>query len=233
VKKSDGSLDTDSIEQLLGQIESEMNSLYEAIRGDRPLTPPEWASFCVFAGLMLVRVPRFLSAVDDFASKVFSASYQMLSRTDRFVHESEKRGVSKEALDQLDVKANRDFSLKQCLRAMETPAKIFSQMGWVFLKAPAGEHFITGDNPVSYLVPGRAKSPFPPGIADRDIEVTFPLSHNTCAVGAWKCPDKLYTEVTARDVHLTNVRTARAASRHLYGPQNDPNFFVPKPCEAG
>lgn len=232
-KTQDGTTDTDSIEQKLARIENGMDPVYEAIRMQRPLTASEWAAFFAFAGLMLVRVPRFISTFDDFASEVLDASYQILSQSEAFIKGCEARGVPREMLGQFKARADRGFSLSVCLESMQTPMRLFSEMGWVFLKAPPNENFITGDNPVSYCAPGRPKSIYPPGLADQDIEIAFPISRGTCAVGAWKTASLLYDSATTETVRIVNVRTAMAARRYLYGPKNDPNFFVPRPTDAG
>src|SRR5258708_35557977 len=132
-------------------------------------------------------------------------------------------------LSQFEVRADRGFTLEMCLQAMQTPTHLFSQMGWVFLKAPPNEHFITGDNPVSHCAPGRPKSIFPVGLADKDVEITFPLSRTVCAVGAYRTASKPYDKATAKTVEIANVRTAMAAHRYLYAAKNDPKFFIPKP----
>jgi hypothetical protein len=86
--------------------------------------------------------------------------------------------------------------------------------------------------PVSYCAPGRPKSIYPPGRADQDIEITFPRSRTTCAVGGWITATRIYDPTTVETVKIANVRTAMAARRYLYGPKNDPNFFVPRPSNA-
>jgi len=231
-KTRDGTIDTGSIENQLGRIETAIDPVYEAIRMQRLLTDSEWAAFFAFAGLMMVRVPHFISTFDDFASKVLDASYQMLSQSEAFVKGCEARGVPREMLGQFEVRADRGFSLSMCLESMQTPMRLFSQMGWIFLKAPANENFITGDNPVSHCAPGRPKSIYPPGLADQDIEIALPLSRTACAVGAWKTASQLYEQATAKTVEIVNVRTAMAARRYLYGPKHDPKFFVPRPPDA-
>lgn len=229
VKMPDGTIDTDSIEAALARIENDMALVYESLRNHRPLTETEWKAFYVFAGLMLVRVPRFVSTVDDVISNVVGAGFEMLQQSPQFVKACKEQGVPAEILPYFKAQANRDYSLSLCLDSMDLPVELFSQMGWAFLKAPANETFLTGDNPVTYRIPGRAKSFYGVGLGDQDVEVTFPLSRNLCAVGAWKEPAKAYVEVTAKEVRIANACTARAAKRYLYCARNDPRFFVPKP----
>jgi len=224
-KRQDGSLDTESIENDLGQIETKIDRVYEAIRMRRPLTALEWRAFHVFAGSMTVRVPKFIQTFHDFASEVLEYGFEIMKTQPEFVKRSQELGVPPEVLENTKARADRDSSLLMCLSAMETPIKLFSRMNWQFLDASAGNHFITGDNPVFYCAPDRKPSLFPPGLADQDIEVTFPLSGKTCAVAAWRPSKVIYGEVDGKTVQLVNARTKAGAARFLYGPQK--NFFEP------
>lgn len=186
-KKQDGTLDTESIESDLGQIETKIDVVYKAIRMRRPLTEAEWRAFHVFAGSMSVRVSAFIGNFHEFASKVFDHSFEIIKTTPEFVKRSHELGVPSERLPNVKAAADRDFSLLMCLQAMETPIQLFSKMNWQFAQTSAPAHFITGDNPVFHCNPDRNPSSiFPPGLADKDIEITFPLSRTTCAVGAWR-----------------------------------------------
>ena len=218
-KKQDGTLDTESIEMDLGRIETKIDAVYEAIRMHRPLTDDEWRAFHVFVGSMSVRVPAFIGNFQEFASKVFDHSFELIKTTPEFMKRSEELGVPPDRLPHIKVTADRDFSLLMCLRAMETPIQLFSKMGWQFAQTSAPLHFITGDNPVFHCVPDRDPSSIlPSGLADKDIEITFPLSRTTCAVGAWRRPAMLYRKVDAEIVERINARTVAASARYLYGP---------------
>ena len=232
-EKQDGTLDTDSIEAQLGQVETQMPAVYEALRQQRPLSPSEWNTFYMFAGSMSVRVPGFVLNVQNFASKVIGYSFDIMKTTEAFQKRSEELGVPRERLPSVKATAHRDFALLTSLQAMETPIRLFCEMGWKFLVAPPGEYFLTGDNPVFHLAPGTPlKGFYRAGLAHEDIEVTFPLSRSICALGAWKTPETLYEKTNPKSVNIVNLRTAMAAHRYIYAPQHDPKFFVPKPADA-
>jgi Protein of unknown function (DUF4238) len=230
-KKQDGSLDTESIENHLGQIETQLDSVYEAVRMRRPLTKEEWAGFLAFAGSMSVRVPAFINNLHRFTNKLYSFVFDIVKTNPKFRTKPEQLGVSAAALDNIEVTADRDVPLLLSLGSMETPIRLFSRMNWQFLLATAPDYFITGDVPVFHCAPAREKSVFPPGLADQDIKVTFPQSRTICAFGKWQLTEGLYRQVNARSVEVINARTAAVAKRYLYGPRKDSKFFAARPGE--
>jgi len=231
-KKQDGSLDTDSIEQDLGRIESRADLFYEAIRMGRPLTPEEWAAFFTFAGSMSVRVPAFINNLHNFTSELYSFMFEIMKTNPKLREEWARKGIPPGSLDKVTVAADRDQPLLLSLQSMGTPIQLFSRMNWQFLTATAPDYFITGDVPVFHCAPGRGKAIFPPGLADRDIEITFPLSRTTCAFGTWRPVKALYRLADGPTAELVNARTAAAARRYLFGPQKDSKLFARRPPQA-
>src|ERR1035437_9967079 len=73
---------------------------------------------------------------------------------------------------------------------------------------------------------------FPPGLADKDIEITFPMSRTTCAVGAWRPSKVLYRNVGEETIQLINARTAAAALRYLYSPTRTAKEFERRSKQA-
>lgn len=223
-KRQDGTLDTDSIEIELGRIETKIDAVYEAIRMQKPLSAAEWRAFHVFAGSMSVRVPAFIGMFHEFASEVLNHSFEIIKTQPDFIKRSQELGVPPEILANCEASADRDLSLLMCLQSMNTPIQIFSQMAWQFVQTSGTKYFITGDRPVFHCVPDqKPASIFPPGLADKDIEVTFPLSKTICAVGAWRPrPSKvLYRLIEDETIQIINARTTAAASRYLYGSAKD------------
>lgn len=226
-KKDNGTLDTDSIEQDLARIETNIEPVYEAIRMQRPLNQTEWRAFQVFAGSMSVRVPAFINNFHDHLSEVMGHAFEITKHSPDFIKRAGELGVSRESLANYRATADRDFSLLLCLQAMDTPIRLFSEMSWQFLHAPAPAYFITGDNPVFHCAPARdQRTIYPPGLADKDIEVTFPLSRAVCAIGTWHASENLYRPIDAKTVEVINSRTAGAAKRYLYGPRRDAKVFA-------
>ena len=225
-KRNDGSLDTESIEMELGRIETKIDSVYEAIRMQRPFSAAEWRAFYVFAGSMSVRVPAFIDRFHKFASDVLEHGFDITKTTPEFIKRSQELGVPLESLANIKATADRDFSLLMCLEAMHTPIELFSKMQWQFVQSTGASYFITGDNPVFQCVPNRDPGNiFPPGLADKDIEITFPMSRTTCAVGAWRTSKVPYRTVGDETIELVNARTAAAALHYLYSPNRTAKEF--------
>jgi hypothetical protein len=51
-----------------------------------------------------------------------------------------------------------------------------------------------------------------------DLEVTFPLSRNICALGTWYLSAVLHANVESEIVDLVNERTIGATLRFVYSP---------------
>jgi hypothetical protein len=193
---------------------------YTALRESKPLTPKEWASFHLFAASLLVRVPAFVKPLQDFSTRIFQHTFELMKGNPKVLKEWQEKGIPIESLQNVQVEAEHSHALALCLDSMETPRQIFSKLGWLFLKAPADHFFITCDRPVSYYSPTAAKSIYPPGLAMRDIEVTFPLSKSVCAMGAWGAFKELYKEVSPEVVQGVNCRVANTGREFLYGSRN-------------
>ena len=229
-KKQDGSLDTDSIEQDLSRIETDIDGVYEALRMKRQLTQAEWTAFFAFAGSMSVRVPAFINTVHEFTSKVMRQSFEIAKYSPAILKCCADNRIPGEVLANVHATADRDFSLLLSLQAMYTPIELFSQMRWQFIQASAADYFVTGDNPVFRCAPTRQpKTIFPPGLAHKDIEVTFPLSKSVCAFGTWDGQGQLYRAAGTEIVNAINTRTTAAARKYLYGPTKNATVFTSWP----
>lgn len=99
------------------------------------------------------------------------------------------------------------------MNAVLGPAEMFCQMQWQFLHSPVDMPFVTSDNPVFYCDPKHKPGFFQGvGLANKTIEVTFPLTRTTCALGM-----QVHQDVGIEVVDLINPRTVRAALRFVYG----------------
>jgi hypothetical protein len=176
---------------------------------------------------MSVRVPAFINNFHDHLSEVMGHAFEITKHSPDFVRRAGELGISRESLANYEATADRDFSLLICLQEMSTPIRLFSEMRWEFVQAPAPAYFVTGDNPVFPCAPGRERrSIYPPGLADKDIEITFPLSRGVCAVATWHTSGSLYRPIDAKTVEVINSRTAGATKRYLYGPRRDAKLFA-------
>jgi hypothetical protein len=229
IQREDGTLDTDTIENIITRhFENDMANLYPLLRQAQPLSPEQWETFHKFAASMLVRVPRHVGTINSFLTKVLEARYAIALGQPEFVDRCASRGVPLEALKSAKVTAIKGFVLPTALRGVGTPLVLFRQMSWCFYTAPPKTFYVTGDNPVFSCVPSRS-GPYPPGLADKDIEVTFPLTKSICAFGKWgdefNCKGE-YIPVNEQVASEINLRTVRAALRFVYGPENDERILA-------
>lgn len=228
IQRKDGTLDTDTIENTLSRhFENGVANLYPLLRQGQPFNPEQWKTFHKFAAMMFVRVPRHVGTINSFLTKLCEARYATALGQPEFVDKCRSRGVPLEALKSATVTATKDFALTTALRGVGTPLALFQQMSWCFYVAPLKSFYVTGDNPVFYCVPNR-RGLYPPGLADKEIEVTFPLTKSICAVGQWADPfncEGEYIPVNEQVVAEINLRTVRAARRFVYGPENDGNIL--------
>jgi hypothetical protein len=222
--KKDGTLDTDTVEAELNRIETKIDKVYQALRTERPLTIEEWAILLLFTGLMYVRVPRYVSTFERFLSDIAEHCFEVSNGSPQVLKQLEDGGFPVKVTEK-GWTADRGHTVIMSLDQMDGLTDMLSKMNWQFLKAPNDCHFITGDNPVSYLVPGRKRGPFPVALADEMVEVTFPLSKSICALGVWRSVETLYKVVEPKIVQVVNGRVAMSSNRYLYGPRNNPMDF--------
>lgn len=103
------------------------------------------------------------------------------------------------------------------LALLQDTAPIISQMKWSILSAPEGMFFISSDNPFCMCSPererlyGRRAIGASAGLADSDIEVTFPLTKKHALFAAWENYLPQYVEATPYTVEQINRRTSRTA----------------------
>lgn len=219
--KVGGTVDSDSIElRIKRDFEDPVPPLYDKIRNRKPLSDKEWVTFCFFAASMHVRVPNYIANTQAMLTKMFQRSFDIMKYHDaEFRNRCLKAGVPIEALESARVSsATRDAALTMSLATFGIPAKVFLQMHWEFLHAPADSVFVTGDNPVFYCDPAHRPRGFLQGVglANKTIEVTFPLSRTICALATWQSDSPLHKSITSEVVDLVNLRTVSAALRFVY-----------------
>jgi hypothetical protein len=223
--RTGGRVDGETIEaRIKRDFEDPMVPVYETLRRRALLNQKEWIAFCLFAASMMVRVPNYIANTQSMLTKLFQRSFDIMKHhDDEFRERCLKRGLPLEVLESAHVSsATRDAALTFSLASFHIPGKIFTRMSWQFLHSAPGSLFATGDNPVFYCDPEHQPSGLLTGVglADRTIEVTFPLSRNVCALGTWYETVRLHVDVEPKTVDLVNARTVGAALRFVYSSKN-------------
>ncbi|MGO8702084.1 MAG: DUF4238 domain-containing protein [Limisphaerales bacterium] len=222
VDLEDGSRDDQTLEKVFHSLENELPKLFEAIRWGRPLSPEVWSIFFAFITVQDARSPKRVQRLNDFLGSVCQSVYPVIRASKRMRAALAAEGIDPaQVLDNYELRPSRGTALLTSLSEIDFAESLFAQMKWNFLKAPVNKFFITGDAPVSLWSPAK-RSPFPPALADRDIEVTFPLSRSVCAFGCWGPPfPDLYPAVPEDVVDAINGNALMSAARFVYGPVHD------------
>ena len=219
-----GECDHTTIEKAFGPLESRLPELFKAIRNTKPLCDELRQLFFTFTAIQYARSPGNVSKVHDFLSKIHQAAFEILcTRSTDF-----KKKLTDQEIDpdhahaKFEMGASQGSALLFLLQAVEDVARIFADMRWSFLCAPADRFFYTSDRPVCCWLPVAKQSIFGAAITDRDVEITFPLSRKVCAFGCWTSPyPQPYHSASQEIVDSFNQTTVMKGWRFVYGPAND------------
>jgi hypothetical protein len=219
--ESTSGTDNDTIEQRIKQdFEDPMVPVYEKIRHRQILDEREWRAFHLFAASIMVRVPNYIANTQATMTTMYRRMFDIAKMHDpEFRARCVADGVPIEALEAASVKtATRSAALTMSLATVLGPAEMFCQMQWRFLHSPVDMPFVTSDNPVFYCDPEHKPGFFQGvGLANKTIEVTFPLTRTICALGTWQESKQVHQDVGIEVVDLINPRTVGASLRFAYG----------------
>jgi len=198
-----GEKDSETVENNVMSLEGEFAKVIKKIHNCEDLTVDDRMIFALFIASMMVRVPNMRDNIRrSTAEMIKHMSVFMSSHKNNFERMMEKYendtgkqiGMNVEELrqwmrnpDNYDVTVDKEYATAMALSLLEDFAKVFFQMKWAFLKATADYKYITGDNPLRYVDPTHNPHSFyGVGLANKNIEVSLPLSKEICAFGSWK-----------------------------------------------
>lgn len=216
--------DDETIEKAFHPLENALPRLFEATRHRQPMTSQLWNLFYSFVAVQEVRGPSTVGSVDQFLSQVHQMSFEMLFKGSlKFQKSLGELGLDPlEAPNDFELKASKGSALLHSLNAADDVAKILGRMKWSFLHAPLGEFFFTSDRPMCRWIPPDKQNIYSGGLADQDVEITFPLSRRICACGHWTMSQlKPNHDVLPEVVDTVNRRTVWNAHCFVYGPTKD------------
>jgi hypothetical protein len=249
--REDGTEEPDTLEHGFSRdIESKSAPLFKALisrisNGNREvyLTPAEYGQLCYSVAIQYTRVPSFR---DKMAFFMKLHGEQLF---DKIVESQRKDGTLPPKVDKIlhterpTVTIESWGTLQTMVEASVTVGKALLNKSPGFFRAPAGNYFITSDNPVSYHIKDFEKyevkhlEPIHP-----HAEVFFPLSRNIALVffpyksgygstrHAIRCKS---LEPPPEIVRFVNMHTAAMAERYIYTPERTSDlskalFDVPK-----
>ncbi|MEK6691067.1 MAG: DUF4238 domain-containing protein [Nitrospirota bacterium] len=240
-----GERDSETIENLMAGIESETAKVLNKIKSCTDLTGDDKLIFTGFIACMMIRVPNFRQNTENAVSEMMKkmniiwASHRKGFEASVKKMEEETRkeiGIPIEELRQFalkgeyDIKISPQFSLALILGQFESLHEIFFNMRWAFLKATEEYKFLSGDNPLFYNDPTHDPTSFyGVGLANKNIEVTFPVSKDIAAYGSWKGPEG-YIQAKNNTVRTINRRTVSAALKFVFSSEKSDTLkrFVTK-----
>jgi hypothetical protein len=231
VALKDGGHDDDTIEQSFFALENALAKFFDTVRcGSSPgrvaqqtLCPELWDVFFAFAATQEARSPQLVSTIHNFLSDLHQFSFEIAKHSPSFQQALSKSGIDPEQVKIANVKveAAKGSALLLSLEGIETAVQRFRQMGWTFFVAQPSKFFFTSERPVCLWLPPDERSVFGIGLANKDIQITFPLSRRVCAYGRWRKAKHLYEAVPNELVDAVNDRSIWNARHFVYGPALD------------
>ncbi|MFQ5802818.1 MAG: DUF4238 domain-containing protein [Candidatus Methylomirabilales bacterium] len=235
---ADGGTQIQAVEEMFQKIESSTAPVIaKLLCGDFRLSDEDRTSLSIFMAFFITRVPWFRSLVEKSVGDIGRLMLRMTAnrpeyfeRKLRDVHEGKQQFTPEEVeelrqwtLDETNytLQGSPDLSLAMGIRVAPALVPILHDMKWAFLVPPEGVHFVTCDNPVSWVDP----TPRPPfyrgsGLLMRKVELSFPVGPCLCLFAAWEGPSGA-GEIPVRFVNELNRRRALWADRFVFADHGD------------
>jgi hypothetical protein len=227
---ADGALNHD-VERLLSRIESNAAPVLAKLRrGDFALTEDERAHLALFIGFFIIRVPSTRNFLEETMGKIGEVMMEVMARHprgfERMVRQvPELRDITREEIEEARraglnpaehfiIRGTPESSLSTGLRVATALALEIWRMRWEILMAEGGEHFITGDTPVTWRNPA-ARPLFGPGLGMPGTELSLPISPYLCLRGERRAGPGA-TKVGDDRVQDLNRERVRHAHRSLF-----------------
>jgi len=226
----DGEKDTETFEYMLHAVENTTAPVIRKIKNNESLSDQERADFSLFLGIMMTRVPGYRQKVEkmtaDFIrrmNKFMACNPEILkAEIEKWEEDSgEKMDIPIEDLrkfiidDEYNIEIKPYFSLG-FVRLANDFAPIFFNMKWAFYRATDDYKFVTSDSPLFFTDPTHDPNSFyGVGLANKNVEITFPISKDLSLVATWKGIEG-YVQCKNRQVKEITRRTVLSAARFVY-----------------
>ena len=230
----EGNKDSETFENILSIIEGHAAPIFEKVKNHQSLDEEERVWFAAFLALTMTRVPNFRKNIEEATVQIVKKQNMIVasdrawlkSKIEDLERETGKKiEVSVEDLQrfilsgQYDIKLDPQFSLRAISIAVDI-IPLFYKMSWSFLEATKDYKFVTSDNPIFYIDPTHnPKSFYGIGLANRNIELTFPVSKDLMFLGTWSKEIEGYKILNNKFVKELNRRTISSALRFVFSSQ--------------
>jgi hypothetical protein len=228
-----GEASPDLVEDLIGRIETYAGQAIKKILAKDPLDEKEKSNLFAFMACMFTRGPNYRQNVENAFAEFIKYKSKLAASNESFfnseIHEMLKKEFPRENISseqirqnilsgQYQIKSNPLISLLTGLESVNKFGEIFFNMKWSFLLSTQDWKFLSCDNPVSVFDSTHdTKSGFGIGFMNKNVEITFPISKDMCAIGGWKFKDdSIYVQAKNPQIKAINYRTISSAQRIVY-----------------
>ena len=208
------------LERYLSSVEGELAKATRRVleHGVEDLTTH--ARLVELVSMLRMRVPAMKAMIEETLRHVVRSSGLIMERSEKLPppppgFEDVLR------MDKLDIEISNWICLKHMfmLAADDKILRLLLSMTPTVIRAPEGEFFLTGDQPVAVYSPS-AKLARSEGVAltESDVEISLPLSRDTLLRLDWKPanPESVYAK--PEEVAEFNRRTVIMASSYVFAP---------------
>jgi Protein of unknown function (DUF4238) len=231
VQRKDGTLDA-TLEGLLAELEDATYPAIQKLRDGQELEGEERGDRALFVNNMLNRSQAHRARIEQHAVEHTRWTYDLIMADDRWRDQCFEwlrvvKGTTEETFERdlkrliagVDTKERRNIGLVAHTNTTAR-AEFIGKMSWTYVYAPPGQHFLTSDNPITILAPGRGDwGASPVGLKHKGAVLTFPLTREVAFMADWSSEDLDYV-VKAKPalVKQINERTVRGTRRFVYSP---------------
>lgn len=213
--------DRRSFEGVLQRIESRQAAAIRRVLEQKFISPNDKPTLASFISTIRCRVPSFRKTfIGKFLQETVEAQARFMLRKDMFPPPPPqvKEHIEQEGFDIFRAEISNWMILHQMINAAAAPEilSMLQGMNYSLVEATRGLEFITSDSPVALYVPDyNARRPYGVGLADREVEVTIPLTKQHLLLASW---DETPSFQTARftEVLEFNRRTIIMAEKFAY-----------------
>lgn len=233
-KNEIGELDSDTIENMMADIEGISAPIFKKIENKEKLTEDERRTFSLFLAFIRIRVPNFRENIENSGAEVIKMTMKdFASNEERFrlILEDYKKSTGKEITIPVDrlrnfalndsgykVKLEPIFSLFVGVNMAIKLSDIINEMKWDFRLSTKDNAFITSDNPLAIYDP-YDDSGVQAGLLLKKTILTFPITRNISLYAYWSNDRYIeYKHARNNEVKKINRMTVINSRRFVYAP---------------
>lgn len=214
-----------SIELALSKTEASQQELISTIIKSRTIPIERKGEVASLLALMHLRVPKFKRNIETSLMKAVESLGEMMLRHGKLpplpdeLAKLSPKGFSDIVTIEIDNWIILSYMYGSALGSHL--ADVIERMTISLIESPKGKEFITGDTPVVIYFPEyQGRKPYGVGFADKEIEITFPITPDLLLFASWQ-PSNRGTQIGLDLLNEFNRRTVIMADKYLYSRTED------------